>query len=208
MSFSETIFALLYIIYNSTKLKKRQAYFSIFTLFFVGKNNLLLLFAKDSIILKNNIEFPKHFQSRYNASFEKDQIKEREMEKKMKTDFNNNKSNAFGIVEHKINEGIQRKEIQQQHGNIFDNKGINDNSYNNNNTNNNNKCTRKVNEIHPNQIINQVNINQNRKQFMKYSNNNNNNNGCYNYSQVGRNVKPPLQKGKTNDNNENNCIVF
>ena len=76
------------------------------------------------------------------------------------------------------------------------------------NNNNNNKCTRKVNEIHPNQIINQVNINQNRKQFMKYSNNNNNNNGCYNYSQVGRNVKPPLQKGKTNDNNENNCIVF
>ena len=75
--------------------------------------------------------------------------------------------------------------------------------------NNNNKCIRKVNEIHPNQIINQVNINnQNRKQLMKYCNNNNNNtNAC---NQVGRNVKPPLQKGKTNDNNnnENNCNVF
>ena len=79
-----------------------------------------------------------------------------------------------------------------------------------NNNNGNNKCIRKVNEIHPNQIINQVNINnQNRKQLMKYCNNTNTNT----YNQVGRNIKPPLQKGKTNDNgnnnnNENNCNVF
>ena len=79
---------------------------------------------------------------------------------------------------------------------------------------NNNKCIRKINEIHPNQIINQVNINnQNKKQLMKYCNNNNNTNINTNtYNQVGRNIKPPLQKGKTNDNgnnnNENNCNVF
>lgn len=76
----------------------------------------------------------------------------------------------------------------------------------------NNKCIRKVNEIHPNQIINQVNINnQNRKQLMKYCNNNNTNTHTNTYNQVGRNIKPPLQKGKTNDNNnnnENNCNVF
>ena len=44
---------------------------------------------------------------------------------------------------------------------------------------------------------------------MKYCNNNNNTN-TNTYNQVGRNIKPPLQKGKTNDNNnnENNCNVF
>ena len=80
-------------------------------------------------LLKNKIEFPENFQSRYNFIFERERIMEREMEKKMKGDFNNNKSNVFCAVESKINEGIEINEFKQQQGNVSINKEINNNAY-------------------------------------------------------------------------------
>ena len=79
-------------------------------------------------LLKNKIEFPENFQLRYNVIFERERIMEREMEKKMKGDFNNNKSNVFCAVESKINEGIEINEFEQQ-GNVSINKDINNNAY-------------------------------------------------------------------------------